>query len=157
MLKLQPQPAFDPVVSPWPLIAIGEVANGLGYTVDGALVSCESWFAVHIDFSSGSAVPTRGTGTFQLFDTTGSDALPGSLLTTAGATGFDIDCVVTSGGGRLAGLTGTGRSSVRFTSNPQQFPTTCERPQRRAAPSPPPWGFKQSGKAVARGQAPQAA
>lgn len=113
-----PGVGFNPFATPWPLVA---TSNG-GYTVNGdAGWNFVSAFSVDVMFTPGP-VPTGGSGSFALTDSDSPDALFGDVVTTATPTGFDIAYTVTSGAGAFVGFTGTGSSSVVFTSDPSQFP-----------------------------------
>lgn len=115
-----PGPGFNPFATPWPLVA---TSTG-GYTVNGDTGwNFVSSFSVNIAFTP-APVPTGGTGTFALSDSDSMDALFGTVVTTATLTGFDIAYTVTSGAGAFAGFSGSGSSSVLFTSDPQVFPTS---------------------------------
>ncbi len=115
-----PGAGFNPFASPWPLVA---TSTG-GYTVNGdAGWNFLSEFRVDLLFTP-APVPTGGSGTFALTDSDSSDALYGTVLTTATPTGFDIAYTVTSGAGAYANFSGTGSSSVIFTSDPSQLPVS---------------------------------
>lgn len=115
-----PGPGFNPLATPWPLVA---TSTG-GYTVNGDTGwNFVSNFSVNIAFTP-APMPTGGTGSFELTDSDSMDALFGTVVTTATMTGFDVAYTITSGAGAFAGFSGTGSSSVLFTSDPQAFPTS---------------------------------